>query len=196
MLMVVAGLILGSSRTRRLPPGKRSTVLINLLFFVVLGVANEVVMGDILAPMPLARVASLVCRNTVARLVLFSRCYKARIPYIVLCAYCAVFRRCPWWCRRHAGGSSLACAMTQTGDSLIQSISAWSASLRAAIGTVIVGKEAMIERLLVALLCEGHVLTGRCARDGQNDTGTRTGPHAPAASFGASSSPPICCLRT
>ncbi len=60
MLMVVAGLILGSSRTRRLPPGKRSTVLINLLFFVVLGVANEVVMGDILAPLPLARSASLV----------------------------------------------------------------------------------------------------------------------------------------
>ncbi len=48
--------------------------------------------------------------------------------------------------------------MTQTDDSLIQSISAWSASLRAAIGTVIVGKETLIERLLVALLCEGHVL--------------------------------------
>lgn len=33
-----------------------------------------------------------------------------------------------------------------------------AAAIRAAIGTVIVGKEAVVERLLVALLCEGHVL--------------------------------------
>jgi MoxR-like ATPase len=33
-----------------------------------------------------------------------------------------------------------------------------ASALRAAIGTVIVGKDAVVERLLVALLCEGHVL--------------------------------------
>jgi MoxR-like ATPase len=45
-----------------------------------------------------------------------------------------------------------------TGDALTQSINAWAASLRTAIGTVIVGKDALVERLLVALLCEGHIL--------------------------------------
>ena len=45
-----------------------------------------------------------------------------------------------------------------TADELTQSINAWAASLRTAIGTVIVGKDALVERLLVALLCEGHIL--------------------------------------
>ncbi|HYF61962.1 MAG TPA: MoxR family ATPase, partial [Herpetosiphonaceae bacterium] len=35
---------------------------------------------------------------------------------------------------------------------------AWLDGLRAAIGTVVVGKEAVVELVLVALLCEGHVL--------------------------------------
>jgi MoxR-like ATPase len=37
-------------------------------------------------------------------------------------------------------------------------LSATAATLRSAVGSVIVGKDALVERLLVALLCEGHVL--------------------------------------
>ncbi len=63
MVAVVAGLIAGSSPTRSLPPGKRSTVLINLLFFVVLGVANETAWGEYLAYYPLVRISSLVAET-------------------------------------------------------------------------------------------------------------------------------------
>lgn len=37
-------------------------------------------------------------------------------------------------------------------------LSATAESIRAAVGSVIVGKDAIVERLLIALLCEGHVL--------------------------------------
>jgi MoxR-like ATPase len=37
-------------------------------------------------------------------------------------------------------------------------LSATAGLLRAAVGSVVVGKDAIVERLLVALLCEGHVL--------------------------------------
>ena len=60
MGFVVAGLILGSSRTRRLPPGERRTVLVNILFFVALGMVDDVVLGPVLARNPLARASVLV----------------------------------------------------------------------------------------------------------------------------------------
>ncbi len=47
---------------------------------------------------------------------------------------------------------------TPTGEGAVAAISSWASTLRSAIGTVVVGKESIVERLLVALLCEGHVL--------------------------------------
>jgi MoxR-like ATPase len=44
------------------------------------------------------------------------------------------------------------------GEDLAHEVGAWAARLRTAIGSVIVGKDGIVERLLVALLCEGHVL--------------------------------------
>lgn len=60
MGFVVAGLIVGSSRTRSLPPGERRTVLVNILFFVVLGVVDDVVLGSMLSRNPLVRASVLV----------------------------------------------------------------------------------------------------------------------------------------
>ena len=48
--------------------------------------------------------------------------------------------------------------MTQTLKDLVQDTSTWIRALRAEIGHVIVGQEPLVERLIVALLANGHVL--------------------------------------
>ena len=60
MLAVVAALIVGSTWTRRLPPGRTLTIWVNILYFVVLGVADEVVLGPVLDRWPLGRAAALI----------------------------------------------------------------------------------------------------------------------------------------
>src|SRR5215210_6561163 len=49
-------------------------------------------------------------------------------------------------------------AAARTPELALTALNEVAAALRAAIGSVIVGKELIVERLLVALLCEGHVL--------------------------------------
>lgn len=56
---VVAALIGGSSQTRKLPPGRRLTIWINLLFFVVLGAADEYLLAPSLVQQPLLRSGAL-----------------------------------------------------------------------------------------------------------------------------------------
>lgn len=60
MIAVVGVLIAGSSGTRSLPPGETLTVWINILFFVALGAADELVLGPVLDRLPLARAAALI----------------------------------------------------------------------------------------------------------------------------------------
>src|SRR5215210_3976056 len=49
-------------------------------------------------------------------------------------------------------------AAARTPELALTALNEVAAALRAAIGSVIVGKDQTVERLLVALLCEGHVL--------------------------------------
>ena len=56
---LVGALILGSSGTRKLPPGQRLTIWINLLFFVALGAADEIVLAPLLDRWPLFRMVAL-----------------------------------------------------------------------------------------------------------------------------------------
>ena len=60
MVAIVLALIAGSSGTRKLPPGQTLTIWINLFFFVVLGSADEAVLGPVLNRWPLARAAALI----------------------------------------------------------------------------------------------------------------------------------------
>ena len=59
MVLLVAGLVGASARTRRLPPGQPLTVWVNLLFFVLLGAADEWLLGQALDRWPLARASTL-----------------------------------------------------------------------------------------------------------------------------------------
>jgi hypothetical protein len=63
MACAVAGLVAGSSRTRRMPPGERFTVAVNTSFFVALGALDESVLGASLATQPLLRTAVLVAET-------------------------------------------------------------------------------------------------------------------------------------
>jgi hypothetical protein len=65
MASIVGGLIAGSSWTRRLPPGRSLTIWINILFFVALGIADELVLAPELNRLPLARAAALVTETLV-----------------------------------------------------------------------------------------------------------------------------------
>jgi hypothetical protein len=59
MIGLVFGLILGSSGTRKLPPGQRLTIWLNILFFVALGAADEIVLAPLLDRWPLFRAVAL-----------------------------------------------------------------------------------------------------------------------------------------
>ena len=63
MIGLVCALILGSSGTRKLPPGERLMIWINLLFFVALGAADEVVLAPVLDRWPLFRAVALACET-------------------------------------------------------------------------------------------------------------------------------------
>ncbi len=65
MAAIVAALVAGSSWTRRLPPGQTLTVWVNLLFFVALGSADELVLAPVLDGLPLGRAAALVAETLV-----------------------------------------------------------------------------------------------------------------------------------
>ena len=60
MLMLVGALIAGSTWTRRLPPGQAITIWVNILYFVVLGVADEWILAPVLNRWPLGRAAMLI----------------------------------------------------------------------------------------------------------------------------------------
>lgn len=62
---VVGGLIAGSSWTRRLPAGQSLTIWINILFFVALGAADELILGPELNHLPLGRAGALVAETLV-----------------------------------------------------------------------------------------------------------------------------------
>jgi hypothetical protein len=62
---IVGGLIAGSSWTRRLPPGRSLTIWVNILFFVALGIADELVLAPELNRLPLGRAAALVTETLV-----------------------------------------------------------------------------------------------------------------------------------
>src|SRR5919202_4553898 len=59
MLGLVCALILGSSGTRKLPPGQQLTIWINILFFVALGAADEIVLAPLLDRWPIFRMVAL-----------------------------------------------------------------------------------------------------------------------------------------
>ena len=48
--------------------------------------------------------------------------------------------------------------MNKPSKEQVQEVSAWISALRREIGHVIVGQESLVERLIVALLANGHVL--------------------------------------
>lgn len=62
---IVGGLIAGSSWTRRLPPGRSLTIWINLLFFVALGISDELVLAPKLDRLPVGRAAALIAETLV-----------------------------------------------------------------------------------------------------------------------------------
>ncbi len=59
MASLVVALIVSSSGTRKLPPGQRLTIWINILFFLALGAADEAVLAPVLDGWPLLRAAAL-----------------------------------------------------------------------------------------------------------------------------------------
>ena len=65
MAGVVAALIGGSSQTRKLPPGQRLTIWINVMFFVALGAADEWLLAPVLNERPLLRAEGLVSETLV-----------------------------------------------------------------------------------------------------------------------------------
>jgi hypothetical protein len=65
MAAIVGALVAGSSWTRRLPPGQPLTVWVNLLFFVALGSADELVLAPVLDGLPLGRAAAVVAETLV-----------------------------------------------------------------------------------------------------------------------------------
>lgn len=60
MAAVVLALVTGSTGTRKLPPGQRRTIWLNLLFFVTLGAADEITLAAALNRWPLARASALI----------------------------------------------------------------------------------------------------------------------------------------
>ena len=60
MLGVVALLIALSIPSRQMPVGRSATILINILFFIALGVADQLLIAPVLDRIPLARAAFLV----------------------------------------------------------------------------------------------------------------------------------------
>jgi hypothetical protein len=65
MASVLGALILGSSWTRQLPPGQKLTIWINILFFVALGAADELVLAPELNQLPVGRAAALTAETLV-----------------------------------------------------------------------------------------------------------------------------------
>ena len=77
----------------------------------------------------------------------------------------------------------------------VSETSTWIRALRAEVGRVIVGQEQLVERLLVGLLANGHVLLEGVPGLAKT-LSVRTLAAAVQADFGASSSRPICCPPT
>jgi hypothetical protein len=63
MIAIVGALIVASGPTRALPAGEPLTVWINILFFVALGAADELILGPVLNRLPLARAAALIAET-------------------------------------------------------------------------------------------------------------------------------------
>ena len=59
MVALVGALITGSTWTRRWPAGQALTVWVNILYFVVLGAADEWLLAPVLDRWPLGRAAML-----------------------------------------------------------------------------------------------------------------------------------------
>ena len=47
---------------------------------------------------------------------------------------------------------------TQEFNEIIAANSSWISALRTEVGKVVIGQQALIDRLILSLLCKGHVL--------------------------------------
>ena len=86
--------------------------------------------------------------------------------------------------------------MSNTLNEQVQAAAGWIKTLRDEIGRVIVGQEQLVDRLLVGLLANGHVLLEGVPGLAKTLSRAHARHGDPGAAFTASNSRPTCCPPT